>query len=64
LVRSGNNFSGYVSDFNSGTGTWNAYVQIGTTQAIPMTGQVYAGLVECSNASTTGTVTLSNVTLP
>ncbi|HLH55778.1 MAG TPA: lamin tail domain-containing protein, partial [Verrucomicrobiae bacterium] len=59
LVRSGNNFSGFFS--TNGLD----FIQIGSTQVLPLNLSLLGGLVvTAGNNSTLGVVTISNVSIP
>jgi endonuclease/exonuclease/phosphatase family metal-dependent hydrolase len=53
LVRSGNNFSAYLSSDGA------SWTQVHTTQTLPMAASVYIGLVALRNGSTAGTAQAS-----
>lgn len=59
LVRSGNNFSGYLS--TNGVD----FIQIGSTQTVPLNLATLGGLMVCAgNNSTVSAATFSNVSIP
>src|SRR5262249_50261296 len=61
LVRNGNNFTSYYA-LDTGGGTHGPWLQVGTTQTIPMNPGVYIGLALTShNNSIPSTTTFDNV---